>query len=206
MKIDENRCTIVQNRASSENRRKSLYSRSKSFNIDEHRCTVVQNRSKSMKIVVLSSALPSARPSALRRSAPAVHLSAARPPSVSPTALRPVRPPSATVRPSARSGAGRTFRPPSARPLTASSIRFTKFSEPSKNTDCQTMYQNSRSTAIGRLLLVLKQTASSDAESKDADHHCFCMGWMLRFSRNGPPKWTPRAVYPPLVGLLVRNI
>ena len=26
---------------------------------------------------------------------------------------------------------------------------------------------------------------------------------MLRFGRNGPPKWTPQTVYPPLVGLLV---
>ena len=30
VKIDENRCTVVQNRVSSENRRKSLYYRSKS--------------------------------------------------------------------------------------------------------------------------------------------------------------------------------
>ena len=30
----------------------------------------------------------------------------------------------------------------------------------------------------------------------------FCMAWMLRFGRNGPPKWTPRTVYPPLIGAI----
>ena len=34
----------------------------------------------------------------------------------------------------------------------------------------------------------------------------FFMGWMLRFGRHGPPKWTPRAVYLPLVGLLVVEV
>ena len=57
-KIDENRCTIVQNRSKSmnivvlsfkivlfcENRRKSLYYCSKLFKSDENHCTVVQNR------------------------------------------------------------------------------------------------------------------------------------------------------------------
>ena len=118
VKIDENRCTIVQNRVSSENRRKSLYYRSKSFKIDENRCTivqnrselmkiVVQNRSKSMKIVVLSFKiiqnrwtslyccdLPSARP-LVRPSARPSALPSARPPVRHP----PVRPP---VWPSAR--------------------------------------------------------------------------------------------------------
>ena len=73
IKIDEHRCTIVQNHSKSmkivvlafkivffffsKHWWKSLYRRSKSCffpKIDENRCTVVQNRSKSMKFVVLS--------------------------------------------------------------------------------------------------------------------------------------------------------
>ena len=52
--------------------------------------------------------------------------------------------------------------------------------------------------------LILSQTASGRAESKDAERQLiFAMAWMLRFGGDGPPKWTPRSVCPPLVGLLV---
>ena len=120
-KIDENRCTVVQNRSKSMKIVVlSLHCRSKSFKIDEHRCTVVQNHLKSMKIVVLwfkivqSDALPAARPSALRSSA---------------------------LRPSVR----------------WQHLQFDSqsFQSPAKTPIAKTIYENSRSTAIGRLLLVI---------------------------------------------------
>ena len=106
-KIDENLCTVVQNRSKSmkivvlsfkivRNRWKSLYYRSKSFTIDENRCTIVQNHSKSMNIVVLlrpwvrPAACPSVRPPVRPPFRPPVRPSAIRP-SVRPSGLPPGR-------------------------------------------------------------------------------------------------------------------